>query len=58
MNQWDILMQLMDERKEMIEKLLSICHNLIEQNRVLIIENLVLKQRCRMTGQRDQHREI
>ena len=50
MNQWHILMQLMDERKEMIEKLLAISYDLIEQNRVLIKENLVLKQRFSMTG--------
>jgi regulator of replication initiation timing len=44
MNQWDELMVLMAERKEMIEKLLAICHDLLEQNMRLKVENFVLRQ--------------
>jgi len=50
MNTWDRLMELMDERKEMIEELFAICHKLHEQNLRLKIENFVLKQQFSMKG--------
>jgi hypothetical protein len=40
----------MDERKEMIEKLLVICHNSQLQNMELKIENLILKHLQKSEG--------
>jgi hypothetical protein len=45
MTQWDVLMQLMEERKEMIEELFVICHDLSARNQNLQLENFLLKQR-------------
>jgi len=42
LTQWDVLMQLMEERREMIERALVICDNLLTRNRELELQNMVL----------------
>jgi len=54
MNMWDKLMELMDERKEMIETLLAKCYDLHEQNLRLKIENVVLRQQFRIKESKAQ----
>ena len=42
LTEWDVLMQLMEERREMIERALVICEDLITRNRELELQNKVL----------------
>jgi hypothetical protein len=42
LTEWDVLMQLMEERREMIERALVICEYLITRNRELELQNKVL----------------
>ena len=42
LTEWDVLMILMKERKEMIEELLVRCHDLIARNKELELQNRVL----------------
>jgi hypothetical protein len=44
LTEWDVLMQLMEERKEMIERLLVIGHDLLARNMELELQNLTLRQ--------------
>jgi hypothetical protein len=42
LTEWDVLMQLMEERREMIERAFVICDDLIARNRELELHNKVL----------------
>jgi len=44
LTEWDVLMHLMEERKEMIERLLEIGHDLMARNMELELQNLALRQ--------------